>query len=45
MLISALGGLLVDIIVYFYGLSFMLPLIVGIMAFRKKHVLAKPVSN
>ncbi len=45
MLISAFGGLLVDSIGYFYGLSFILLLIAGIMAFRKKHVHAKPGNN
>ena len=45
MLISAFGGLLVDSIGIFYGLSFILLLIAGIMAMRKKHVHAKSVSN
>ena len=45
MLISAFGGLLVDSIGIFYVLSFILLLIAGIMAMRKKHVHAKPVSK
>ncbi len=45
MLISAFGGLLADSISIFYGLSFMLLLTAGIMAFRKKHVHAKPGSS
>lgn len=45
MLISAFGGLLVDSIGLFYGLSFILLLIAGIMAFRKKHIHPKQVST
>lgn len=45
MLISAFGGLLVDSIGFFYGLSFILLLIAGIMAFRKKHIRANAVSS
>ena len=44
-LISAFGLLLFNSVGIFYGLSFTLLLIAGIMAFRSKHIEAKPINK